>query len=329
MKIHFIGFSVSHYGEISYPLAYQKIATEKGVSVDVSISAFGGLSIDFLSYSLDYLVDSVDSDLVVLEVATSYYSLENNNFDNAFCNIKAIIDKLALKNKKCIFLNLYRRDISDNDIVIQAINKVQASHGIPSLNLKSIYRERLNNHNNDGTVDGIHPEPETILEIGKFLFDYIHTHTENNLERQPIQGVGLEGIRQLNFFAGYKGLRLEFPVTGLSNSYIPIYGDQILRYEFDNYPFIDGLVFLFSPESMNITITLYQPDGSKIDRLIQGFDDNSFYTRVGFNFIPNNFRASAIEIKNSPRFENIQLRREPWGEVGNLCSKIIAVATRQ
>ena len=79
MKIKCIGFSVTGYGEFPYSMMLKEKLFDIGISADVSYASVGGLSVDALGYLLDAMIGSDAPDVIVLEIATSWFSIIRKN----------------------------------------------------------------------------------------------------------------------------------------------------------------------------------------------------------------------------------------------------------
>lgn len=321
MKIQIIGFSVTNYGERPYPVRLAELLPEPHHTI--KHIAFGGLSIDFLACIIDRILDK-ESEIVILEIATSFYSLIKNDLEEAVEYLVVIVEKILAKNKKILFLNLYRRDIDDIDLVVEAINKVAQYYGIHILNLKEKYRQSLISSNEDGTVDGVHPTEKTVDEISNNLAVFILNNASIRLCRNNINSV-------LGY--SYIDLELDENVTKVSNRvkgfrYFEIYNEEEYKKAFSTNCEILGFVFLFGPESTNIKIKLNQIDGSIIEMNLNGYDENCYYRRLGYRTTVKN-NSIGFVLKNAPRDPNIKLNREPWESEDKVYSKIYGFCIRK
>jgi hypothetical protein len=276
-----------------------------------------------LACVIDKIIDD-ESELIILEIATSFYSLLKDSLEEAVEYLVVIIEKILIKNKKILFLNLYRKDIDDNDLVVKAINKVAQYYGIQILNLKEKYRQSLISSNHDGTVDGVHPTEKTVDEISYLLAKFI----SNN------EFIGLCKSR-ITAELGYKYIDLEFDekMTKVSNRidgfrYVEIHNEEECKKVFSTNCEVLGIVFLYGPESTNINIQLIQIDDSIIEMNLNGYDESSYYRRLGYRTTVKN-NSTGFLLKNAPRSSQVKLNREPWESEGKIYSKIFGCCTRK
>jgi hypothetical protein len=303
MRIKCIGFSVTGYGDPSYSIVLKSKLEELGLTAEVSYASVGGLSIDALPFLLPSMVNNESFDLVVLEVATSWFSLVRKNQSEADAYLDMIVNYLRSINTSIVFLNLYRKDIADDDLVVNAINKYGENY--PILDLKSKYRARLTNDQNDGTTDGVHPTQSTIDEIATDLAKFIsseyssesfaHSNSivthENRIFLPPVS------VGENFTFDNRHGL----VINGLKFS-----GVNSLELSFGTDLFVTGLFFVYGPDTSSLDLVL---DDEKIN--IPMYDEMSFYRRLGYRYIGgrtiNNFK-----IDFSYECPSVKLKREPW-----------------
>lgn len=303
MRIKCIGFSVTGYGDPSYSIVLKSKLEELGLAAEVSYASVGGLSIDALPFLLPSMVNNESFDLVVLEVATSWFSLVRKNQSEADAYLDMIVNYLRSINTSIVFLNLYRKDIADDDLVVNAINKYSKTH--PILDLKSKYRIRLTNDKNDGTTDGVHPTQSTIDEIATDLAKFISTEYSSGL------------FAHLDCMVKYEN-RIILPslTVGENFTFDNRHGLVINGFKFSGVDsldlcfgadlFVTGLFFVYGPDTSSISLVL---DNEKIN--IPMYDEMSFYRRLGYRYIGgrtvNNFK-----IEFTYECPSVELKREPW-----------------
>jgi hypothetical protein len=308
IRIRCVGFSVTCFGEPPYPIKISEQLLSNSINATITYSAAGGLSIDSMPYFLRMALKSGEADIVVLEIATSWYSLIESDLENAVINLKKIIDYLESLKVKIIFLNLFRRDIKDDDIVTNAISIVNNGK-YPIIDLKKRYRNQLDCSGNDGTIDGVHPTSETILEISNTVVEFI----KNNVE-------SLKSFENLKCIADKYDL-VTFPnnssdfIFNNSNIGFPIRAtkleiEETMSLDFDKEVRIIGIFFLYGPDThyLNITINTYNLE-------IPMRDEMSFYRRIGYRQIGNVGLTKKIEIFHPNKNMNIELKREPWEKI--------------
>jgi hypothetical protein len=316
IKIKCIGFSVTGYGEPAYPIVISQRLKELGVDAEVSYNSIGGLSIDSLPFLLKSFVKKGDADLVVLELATSWFSLIHTNINSAIKYINLITSYLESIETRIIFLNLYRENINDEDIVVEAIKSI--SHNkYPVLDFKKNFRQQLKDSNDDGTIDGVHPRQDTInFMVGQFC-DFL-----------------VENYSSLNSFSNLTNfeslLNLEIPPSlhecevfkfknrhGMDlDSYKIPWGTRI-KHEFEERIILTGLFFLYGPDTNQINLYL---DNEKIN--IPMKDSMSFYRRLGYKHF-GSIEVKSIEIEHPAESIKIQLAKETIVEIKTFSNYII------
>jgi hypothetical protein len=311
MKIKCVGFSVTEYGDPCYPVLLDKILKQRfGNDYSVEYSSLGGLSIDSLPYILNEKVLDTSYDLLIFEIATSNISLYRNNYYEAIKNIKAIISIAKQYSKKILFLNLYRRDIDDLDLVVKAILKNIGECYI--LDLKNNFRKSLLENGVDGTVDGVHPNADTIQFIASQLSDCImsfDTTVDDKASPISTQRYSNFFISMPNFvaedyvFDNRHGVLLETKVLRLRNTY---------SYKYESPVGVNGIYFVWGPDTSSVNLLLD-------DQLIKVnmYDEMSFYRRIGYHYFGQRVVSNIEIILNSDR-NGISLKREPWEKIGDM-----------
>ena len=303
MKIKCIGFSVTGFGKPNFPTSL-KDKLKKFNDLDVKYMSIGGLSIDALSPLLK--TEKEHCDILILEITTSWFSLRKKNEAEAEHYIRDIHHAAKILAKRVIYLNLYRKDICDKDIVVNAINKICRQDSI-ILNLKDIYRKRLLNFGHDGTVDGVHPTQETIEEIAQSCANEI---TNSKIPLRLIDCYPRENYRSMLLLNSIRNKNILF--NNNHGLLLPAYKLAVPSSEILNFPInylIDGIYFIYGPDTTSINLEI---SGDIIN--IQMFDENSFYRRLGYRFF-NAHKASEIKIQTLPDRPNVELRKSPWESV--------------
>ena len=275
-KIKCIGFSVTSYGSPPYPVVLNQQLTDAGFETDVSYHATGGLSIDSLPYLLSSFVKKGEADLIIFEIATSWFSLRHTNLSSALKFVNALIAYCEKIGVRIIFLNLYRKNVDDHDVVVQAIEELCA-HKYPVLDLKKTFRDGLDQSNNDETVDGVHPNQEAIYKIADQLCDYIikyystlQLHATNEVEQVDLNLITPPELQQCNLF------RFENR-HGISLDAYKIQLNTTLNIRFDEKISLTGIFFLYGPDTNQINLAW---GDNKINIPMQ--DKMSFYRRLGY-----------------------------------------------
>jgi hypothetical protein len=319
VKIKCIGFSVTGYGNPTYSIAMENIFKQRGHNVEVTFTAVGGLSIDALPYLLKTIVKKGDVDLVILEIATSWFSFIRTHQEEADNYIKLIINYFESIGVKLIFLNLYRKDTDDNDIVVQAIHAL-ASGKYPILDFKAHYRKQFTETGEDGTTDGVHPKPETIEYFSTKVCEFI----EQNMGRLETYSsllknsdyfdlIQLEATSEKKYvFSNRSGLELSAAKIGQG---------EILEIDFPEPKRISGIFFIFGPDTNQLKLTL---DGQQINIPMQ--DENSYYRRVGYRFLGLR-DVNNLKVEHPNDVIDIKLAREPFERVDKLYNYLIGFSS--
>ena len=308
LNIKCIGFSVTGYGDPPYPLLLQeKLKSKIGVDVSVDYASVGGLSIDALPYLAGKFLTNARVNILVIEIATSWISLhldDEGYAENLICQSLASFSKFA---DNIIFLNLYRKDISDFDMVVRAINNIASRlKNISVIDLKSINRARLQQTGIDGTNDGVHPLPETINEISDVLALYIYErYSDFRLSNTNYIG-GSDGCQielpdvngaELDIFDNRHGLRLEIYKMSAGLDYIC---------SFSRLVECAGIFFIWGPDTTSINLSIGDRNFN-----IAMYDEMSFYRRVGFYRFESAF-VERVAIQVHSKKPLVELQRDPW-----------------
>jgi len=315
IKIKCIGFSVTGYGDPSYPIAMENYFKKTGDSVEVSYSSVGGLSIDALPYLLKTIVKKGDVDLVILEITTSWFSFVRTHQEEANNYIKLIINYLESINVKIVFLNLYRKDTDDNDIVVQAIHAL-ANGKYPILDFKAHYRKQFTDTGDDGTTDGVHPKPETIEYFSAQICEFIRNNLMNlGIRQAKLQNPDYFDLVTLkvsqdkeHFFDNHHGLTL---------STTKVDQGEVFEMQFLDKKRISGIFYMFGPDTNQINLTL---DGELIN--IPMRDEMSYYRRIGYRYLGIR-DVQHLKVEHPQEVLEVKLVREPWEKVDKLHNYII------
>jgi len=315
LKIKCIGFSVTGFGDPSYPFAMENFFKKSGNSVEVSYSSVGGLSIDALPYLLKTIVKKDEVDLVILEITTSWFSFVRTHQEEANNYIKLIINYLESINVKIIFLNLYRKDTDDNDIVVQAIHAL-VNEKYPILDFKAHYRKQYSETGDDGTIDGVHPKPETVDYFSAKTCNFIQDNSMNlRINQTTLQNpyyfdlVTLKASEDKEHcFDNHHGLALSTTKIGQG---------EVLEMQFPEKKRISGIFYMFGPDTNQINLSL---DGELIN--IPMRDEMSYYRRIGYRYLGIR-DVQHLKIEHPLEVMEVKLAREPWEKVNELQNYII------
>jgi hypothetical protein len=315
LRIKCIGFSVTGFGNPSYPIAMENCFKKSGDQVEVSYSSVGGLSIDALPYLLKTIVKKDEVDLVIVEIATSWFSFVRTHQEEANNYVKLIISYLESIHVRIIFLNLYRKDTNDNDIVVQAIQNF-AKDKYPILDFKEHYRKQFLEMNNDGTTDGVHPTPETIdhfsSNICEFIrenFNSLKQHRTDLKEESYFDLLTLKMTENNNHFFDNR--------HGLAMSSVKISQGEVIEMNFEKKQRISGIFYIFGPDTNQVNLTL---DDECIN--IPMRDEMSFYRRIGYRYLGVR-DVEYLRIEHPFELVDAKLIREPWEKIDGFKNYII------
>lgn len=312
-KIKCIGFSVTGYGKPSYPLLLEEKLTNLGANVNVDYTSLGGLSVDALIYLLDSIVGDSDFDLVVLEISTSWFSIARKNQADADFYVKEIVNYFLFRKLKVVFLNLFRKDISDSDTIVSAIDNFRGDYTV--LDLKSKYRKRLLQGEGDGTTDGVHPEQSTIVEISDELANLIFNELtrELNYSKNVLPSKfnillprSLGG--QLFSFDNRHGLVIDCMKISNVKSINLAFGEDV---------FITGVFFMYGPDSSGLNMSI---GNESID--VPMYDEMSFYKRLGYKGFGKR-KTQDLNLNFNFDAGNVTLKKDPWELVGERSCYIV------
>lgn len=319
LKIKCIGFSVTGFGNPSYPIAMENCFKKAEEQVAVSYSSVGGLSIDALPYLLKTIVKKDEVDLVVIEIATSWFSFVRTHQEEANNYIKLIISYLESIHVRIIFLNLYRKDTIDNDIVVQAIQNF-AKDKYPILDFKEHYRKQFLETGSDGTTDGVHPTPETIDHFSSKICEFIRTNfdslTQNPLDLKEAAYFDLLTLKMTennnHFFDNRHGLAM---------STVKLCQGEVIEMNFEKKQRISGIFYMFGPDTNQVNLTL---DAESIN--IPMRDEMSFYRRIGYRYLGVR-DVGYLKIEHPLELMEAKLIREPWEKIDGYKNYIIGFST--
>lgn len=323
LRIKCIGFSVTGYGKPAYHEVLETKFNENGYSVQVSHHALGGLSIDALSYMMSHFVAKGDADLVILEVATSWFSLRRKK-EHAVFYLSLILQYLKDIKVNVMFLNLFRKNIEDEDIIVSSISELCMDSN-DMLDLKKYFREDLINYGNDSTVDGVHPTPDAIQIIGEKLFRHIilkynfkDQYKKINLDEDNIHSYFpleiLEKKKKDNpfIFKNRHGINVECE---------KLFQNQSIEYLFEEKKVITGIYFLIGPDTNycemfinNININLVMADSM------------GYYRRIAFKSI-GFLETNRVLITHPAKNISVKFKKESLEKFSESCNYIIGLSS--
>lgn len=316
IKIKCVGFSVTGYGEPSYPIAISHRLKELGIDAEVTYNSIGGLSIDSLPFLLKSFIKKGEADLVVLELATSWFSLIHTNINSAIKYLNLIISYLENIETKIVFLNLYRKNIDDEDIVVQAIKSL-SNNKYPILDFKKNFRSQLNEKKDDGTIDGVHPTKETISHIAEQFCNFlIENYSSLTLHSNSSNFEGLLNLHIPSSFHEYEIFNFKNR-HGINLDCYKIPWGVKIKHNFPQNTVLTGLFFLYGPDTNQINLSL---DNEKIN--IPMRDEMSFYRRLGFKHF-GAIDVKSIEIEHPTELLDIKFTKDSNQDVKVLNNYLI------
>ena len=307
INIKCIGFSVTAYMDDSYPIYLQKKLDLVGNNEFlVSYVSLGGLSIDSMPYLMNKMVNNNREQIIVLELATSWYSLFRSDFNNALESIKEIVNFVEMAGSKIIFLNLYRKDIDDDDIVVRVIEQVAAGKHL-IIDLKKHFRNLLKDTGNDLTIDGVHPTKDAIDFISDQLFkEIIGIQADIFVNHSAIAGQSHISYKSwLPEGHGFEEVVFDNR-KGFKSRTLKLKGGECVEFDLPAGSIVSGIFFVMGPDT---GIAEYFLDYEKI--VVQMQDEMSFYRRLGYKEIEPRI-VKKIKIYQPDVPSQIKLSRDPW-----------------
>jgi hypothetical protein len=324
INIKCIGFSVTAYMDDSYPIDLQrKLDLFGNDKFSVSYVSLGGLSIDSMPYLMDKLVNDNQEKIIILELATSWYSLFRSDFNIALKSIQAIVNFVEMAASKIIFLNLYRKDIDDKDIVVRAIEQVAAGKHLV-IDLKKHFRALLKDTGNDLTVDGVHPTKEAIDYIADQLFKkVIEIQADISMKSSAVIGNSHIGCRAwLPESHGCEEVAFDNR-KGFKSRALKIRAGECIEFDLPKGSIVSGIFFVMGPDTGIAECFL---DNQRIEVEMQ--DEMSFYRRLGYKEIEPRI-VKKIKIYQPDVPSQIKLSRDPWEAADGVNCYLVGIATRQ
>ncbi|MBW4532206.1 MAG: SGNH/GDSL hydrolase family protein [Aphanothece saxicola GSE-SYN-MK-01-06B] len=299
-NIHIIGFSITGYGDQnSFGKSLERCLALRGWNGTVRDISYGGLTLDGLAGMVAHASANVKhGELVILEIATSHFSLHGRTQDEAFKYIASVVKYLTcIRKARIAFLNLFRQDLDDLDSVVLAIREISSKYNLPVLDLKARFRDS-GVFNAD---DGIHPDHSTCTHIGELVANFLLSTNFDNAMHIDECTPSFEFYNLSTVASGQDGYRYEGRGKYLDT--IILLAGQSIPVSFKKKTKLCGLYFLFGPETGFIEIT---PNiGAPIELIT--YDENSYYRRVGFR--PIDIDAEDVVIVALPKTRDVQLRR--------------------
>lgn len=288
--INIIGFSLTGFGDAtSFGRLLQERLQGRGYKGCVREISYGGLAINALAGLIDSATRAArPADWMALELATSFFSLHRYSYDDAlplvFHLVRFLVDR---GHRKIFFLNLYRRDLDDEDCVVQAIRTVSRYFGVPILDLKKPFRDAAPG-SSDGTTDGIHPDLGSRARIATAIEQFLDENASLTVRNRDGRG---PSYRLLEVCAlPHERERFHYAGRGKEMSALVLPAGERLSIDLGADEFVTGYCFLYGPETGYAMLSL---DGREGLELIT-FDEHSYYRRIGFRPVQQRGRRAEV-----------------------------------
>jgi hypothetical protein len=340
MKIKFVGFSVTEYGDPPYPTRFAEVLKKVYPDAAVDYTAMGGLSIDSLPCLLRNVIPLRGYDLIIMEIATSWWSLLHEGDEAGTAHrVATLFQVLDDTNVPYCFLNLYRRDTDDNDVLVRAIRKEAGSH-IPIIDLKARYRNQYQLTGQDDTIDGIHPNGAMVDVIATELMARVFDGASNaaaTARWSAWRRADADESRSL----------LPLLTTGEPDQVLPTYTfdnrhglsmsgyvleqGKSVRIRFSRRIMARGLFFMYGPDTNYLKV---EYDDVQLE--VPMHDEMSFYRRLGYRELPLR-PLDSLTITHLGEDRRKPTKREPWEKtsvlrnfvLGFSCEVVATAGTEQ
>jgi hypothetical protein len=275
--INIIGFSLTGYGDPSSGKLLEDALCAAGWTGTVREISYGGLSINALAGLIQLAAKPIQpSDIVVLELATSFFSLHKYTLDQARPLVFAIANHFARSgSQRVLFLNLFRADLDDEDCVVRAISEASHEFCIPILDLKAPFR-KLSYNEPFGTTDGIHPDVNGRQMIAGAITHFL---ASGPWDRSRALHAPVLEYSYLDLVPLLKDLpRHKYSARGKCIIAAVAPAEFLADITLTKPEHVVGYCFLYGPETGFIEVAV----GTLPSEELITFDENSYYRRIGF-----------------------------------------------
>jgi hypothetical protein len=277
--INVIGFSFTGFGDTtSFGGLLQKSLNDRGYASAVREISYGGLSVNALAGLIGTAIRPVKlGDWITLELATSFFSQHGYKMQDALPYVFHLVNYLLERgHRKLFFLNLYRRDLDDNDCVVQAIRAVGRHFAIPILDLKKSFRDAAVDAA-FGTTDGAHPDLGSRQRIADEMECFLLSQPTH---AQPRTGDLLGPSYSFVEFSTHPHDCEVFHYEARGKQMTALVLPALDRFHFDlgKPMFVVGYCFLYGPETGMVQWRMDEGDGIALIT----YDEHSYYRRIGF-----------------------------------------------
>lgn len=282
--INVIGFSFTGFGDTtSFGGLLQKNLKVRGYAGTVREISYGGLSVNALAGLIGTAIRPARlGDWIALELATSFFSQHGYKTRDALPYVFHIVNYLLDQgHRKVFFLNLYRRDLDDNDCVVQAIRAVGSHFAIPILDLKMSFRAAAVDAA-AGTTDGVHPDLGSRQRIADEMECFLISHSPCSPPRfGDLLGPSYGFVECSTLPHDFEVFHYEARGKQITALVLP----ALARFRFDlgKPVFVEGYCFLYGPETGFVQLRMDESAGSALIT----YDENSYYRRIGFRPVQN------------------------------------------
>ena len=321
-NINLIGFSITGYGgDTSFGQLLQTSLRRKGWQGSVRDISYGGLSVNALAGLIKSAASPVYSgDLVGLELATSFFSLQGYKLSDAlpyvFSITKYFVDR---QDVNFFFLNLFRADLNDNDCIVQAIHLVSRYFNIPVLDLKTPFRIEIGQQIYR-TTDSVHPDAGTRQVIADGIEEFIGSVDFSIQRNLSVAGSNYEYLDLSDRIVGRE--LFHYVDRGKSIDAAVMLAGETIEADLGYRLNIVGLCFLYGPETGFIVVEMDDTDPIELIT----FDEASYYRRIGFRPIQRIGRLLKIQIPHKTR--NIQLQKLSALKAGPRCEFVCGLVIK-
>lgn len=308
--INIIGFSITGFGDATSigALLHSKLKTQ-GWGGQVREISYGGLSINALAGLIEDASKPIHpGDVILLEIATSFFSQQKYSLDHARPYVFAIAEYFARQGRHQVaFLNLFRADLDDNDCVVQAIREAAGYFGMPVIDLKPQFRN-LYPHEPWGTTDGVHPDPASREQIAEEIYRNLKTSMIQTAKPRQWNGPRYHFASAIDFAPGKE--RFMYSGRGKSMNSVILRELEGMEFRFDAPIEIEGVFFLYGPETGYLSASV--DDGDFFE--FPTFDTFSYYRRIGFRHLKR--KVNCLRLRVPAGKPQVELRRQTTLECG-------------
>jgi hypothetical protein len=272
LNVHFFGFSVTRFGNPSYPVHLAKRFSDNGCRFNLTFSALGGVSLECVPFIVDHLKQH-KPDILVLEVATSHYSMRKRDVNSTIEILHKVLDSVSSFCNQVFFLLLPRTDFVDGCTVPEALKVLSPKFNFNTIDLLDLVNAT------DYFVDNVHPTEAGIEKISNSIFQYFTDLSEiAPVETRVVINHSCGEVAFKNYVGHHQFPLLRyFQLTNFSFVAVPILLSDSFSFKFEFNCYLHGLFYIMGPDTSSIHI-----ESKNIDSTILTHDQHSYYYRVGY-----------------------------------------------